>query len=194
MIRQSIHPQRVVLRVSAGSTLLSAWGTIGGPNGRESSLIHGNRIQLKRRFPSEYAAAADDCHAEGHGFESHQPLRRSPLPERVFRFQGTLGIARGDFSRSMRCAQFTYGVGPVPTRTPAGSYDSRQGGRRDADCWPLSVSTRRARRGTTGREADDRERQGPSRPGVRTTFPGDEFSCECRSYGHDDLDRQSPGR
>jgi hypothetical protein len=46
----------------------------------------GNRIQAKTAELSVYADCADDCHAEGRGFESHQPLRISPLAERVFSF------------------------------------------------------------------------------------------------------------
>jgi hypothetical protein len=57
-----------------------------GPISAESAVIPGNRIQPKSAETSVYAEIADDCHAEGRGFESHQPLRLDPLPERVFAF------------------------------------------------------------------------------------------------------------
>src|SRR4051812_33816935 len=61
-------------------------GTIRGPITTESPVIPGNRIQPKTAEASVYAVCLDDCHAEGRGFESHQPLRKRPLVERVFSF------------------------------------------------------------------------------------------------------------
>jgi hypothetical protein len=57
-----------------------------GPHNPESAVIPGNRIQPKTAEPTVNADCLDDCHAEGRGFESHQPLARSPLLERVLRF------------------------------------------------------------------------------------------------------------
>jgi hypothetical protein len=59
-------------------------GTVGGPNDAESCVIRGNPIQPKTAEPSVYAGRRDDCHAEGRGFESHQPLRERPLVQRAF--------------------------------------------------------------------------------------------------------------
>src|SRR5438128_660301 len=59
-------------------------GTIGGPITTESPVIPGNPIQAKTALASVYAEIADDCHAEGRGFESHQPLRINPANRRVF--------------------------------------------------------------------------------------------------------------
>jgi hypothetical protein len=42
----------------------------------ESPVIPGNRIQPKTAELTGYAGIADDCHAEGRGFESHQPLAK----------------------------------------------------------------------------------------------------------------------
>jgi len=58
-------------------------GTIGGPTNAESTVIAGNRIQAKTEEASGYADRVDDCHAEGRGFESHQPLEKD-LQTRVF--------------------------------------------------------------------------------------------------------------
>src|SRR3954454_21804535 len=57
-----------------GPRTAQAPGTIGGPINAESTVIPGNPIQPKSAPPSVYAETADDCHAEGRGFESHQPL------------------------------------------------------------------------------------------------------------------------
>jgi hypothetical protein len=39
-------------------------------------------FRTARGVSAAYATAACSCHAEGRGFESHQPLRISPLPGR----------------------------------------------------------------------------------------------------------------
>jgi hypothetical protein len=51
-----------------------------GTNTADSPVIPGNRIQPKTAEASVYAGCADDCHAEGRGFESHQPFRERPPP------------------------------------------------------------------------------------------------------------------
>src|SRR4051812_25608496 len=53
-------------------------GTVGGPITTESPVIAGNRIQPETSEASVYADCQDDCHAEGRGFESHQPLSKDP--------------------------------------------------------------------------------------------------------------------
>jgi hypothetical protein len=45
-----------------------------GTNSERSPAIPGNRIQVRTAEASVYANCRDDCHAEGRGFESHQPL------------------------------------------------------------------------------------------------------------------------
>src|SRR3954464_3750358 len=70
-------------------------GTTRGPITAESPVIAGNRIHPKTALGRIHADFADDCHAEGRGFESHQPLARSPLPERVFRFLRARRAVRG---------------------------------------------------------------------------------------------------
>src|SRR3954454_20421651 len=42
------------------------------------------RAILAARAAVAQLARASACHAEGRGFESHQPLRKRPLAERVF--------------------------------------------------------------------------------------------------------------
>jgi hypothetical protein len=72
-------------------------GTIRGPITSESPVIAGNRIQPETSEASVYADCQDDCHAEGRGFESDQPLSRTPA-----KLQGFLvadawpGVSRGD--------------------------------------------------------------------------------------------------
>jgi hypothetical protein len=68
--------------------------------------IAGNRMQSDGIRSHEKPASTlgigtsrTDCHAEGRGFESHQPLRISPLAERVFSFLGLVEtLPRGHFS------------------------------------------------------------------------------------------------
>src|SRR3954452_9599430 len=65
-------------------------GTIPKTGEREPrSAARGPRLYFPRRAAVAQLARASACHAEGRGFESHQPLARSPLPERVFRFRGS---------------------------------------------------------------------------------------------------------
>jgi hypothetical protein len=62
-------------RGGAWGGLAGARGTVRGPMPAESPVIPGNRIQPETALASADAEIADDCHAEGRGFESHQPLR-----------------------------------------------------------------------------------------------------------------------
>src|SRR3954451_19251672 len=61
-------------------------GTVGGPITTESPVIAGNRIQPETSEASVYADCLDDCHAEGRGFESHQPLSKDPANRGVLYF------------------------------------------------------------------------------------------------------------
>src|SRR5437868_4557390 len=78
--------QHVLVATSVGETTHP--GTTGGPITSESPVIHGNRIWAATTELGSDAASADDCHAEGRGFESHQPLRISPANCGVFSFPG----------------------------------------------------------------------------------------------------------
>jgi hypothetical protein len=64
-------------RATVAPTPCRVSGTIGGPITAESAVIAGNRIQPRTALASGYAQFADDCHAEGRGFESHQPLSKA---------------------------------------------------------------------------------------------------------------------
>src|SRR4051812_25798888 len=50
----------------------------------------GIRAAEKPACTLEIGSSRTDCHAEGRGFESHQPLRINPLAERLFRFVSSL--------------------------------------------------------------------------------------------------------
>ena len=111
---------------------LSAAGTIGGPITRESAVIPGNRIQAKTAEASVYANCLVDCHAEGRGFESHQPLRRSPANRAVFRFGGVLDRLPNTQITRMSSA-FSAGLVGDLFVTSSGTYM----GRERAPCVPL---------------------------------------------------------
>ena len=57
-----------------------------GPHNPESAVIPGNRIQPKTAEVGVHAELADDCHAEGRGFEAHQPLEEALQIAGFFRF------------------------------------------------------------------------------------------------------------
>src|SRR3954471_20516225 len=91
LIATSVGPSGVSAQPSFGARVApvrpptpARRGTIGGPITAESPVIPGNPIQAKSAELSVYAEIADDCHAEGRGFESLQPLRERPLYERLF--------------------------------------------------------------------------------------------------------------
>src|SRR5947208_25389 len=69
-------------------------GTVGGPITAVSAVIAGNRIRPETALASVYAEFADDCHAEGRGFESHQPLSRSPANREGFLVDGASATTR----------------------------------------------------------------------------------------------------
>ena len=81
--RHPLLPGGVLLTAQTAKRSSAGQGTIGGPITSESPAIPGNRIQSKTAELSVYADYPDDCHAEGRGFESHQPLSRSPANRRV---------------------------------------------------------------------------------------------------------------
>jgi hypothetical protein len=85
---ECLQPRRVPLERCRIAWADRCRGTTGGPISAESTVIPGNRIQAKTAEASVYAVCADDCHAEGRGFESHQPLRINPADRGVSSFLG----------------------------------------------------------------------------------------------------------
>src|SRR3954468_24896249 len=112
--RRDLHRDRVNQQPGAGPP---AERRASGPRSFPKSTVIAGNPEVSLRPGSRMTATIRDlataCHAEGRGFESHQPLRISPLAERVFLFLELISaLPRKRFS--------------VPDRSPAIEIAAKQ--------------------------------------------------------------------